>query len=129
MRFLMLYKPADTARIEAGIPPSPEEFARMTKLVEDGFKSGALLATEGCHPSSKGARVRRSGGQVTVTDGPFTESKELVAGFAIVRASSKEDAIEQARVFLDVAGDGVSEILQLHEASDFAAEFGASARQ
>jgi hypothetical protein len=122
MRFLTLYRPADTKDMEAGVPPSPQEMAAMGKLIEEGFKSGTLLATEGCQPSSKGARVRRSGGKVTVTDGPFTESKEIIGGFAIIRASSKEEAIEQAKRFLDVAGDGVSEIWQLHEQSDFAPE-------
>ena len=120
MRFLSLYKPADTARSEAGVPPTPEELATMGKLVEEGFKSGELLATEGCQPSSKGARVRRSGGKVTVTDGPFTETKELVAGLAILRASSREEAVEQAKRFLEVAGDGVTELYQLYEEADFA---------
>jgi hypothetical protein len=122
MRFLTLYKPADTKSMEAGVPPSQEEMAAMGKLIEDGFKSGVLLAAEGCQPSSKGARVRRSGGKVTVTDGPFTESKEIIGGLAIIRASSKEEAIEHAKRFLDVAGDGVSEIWQLHEDSAFASE-------
>jgi hypothetical protein len=122
MRFLTLYKPADTKSMEAGVPPSQEEMVAMGKLIEDGFKSGVLLAAEGCQPSSKGARVRRSGGKVTVTDGPFAESKEIIGGLAIIRASSKEEAIEQAKRFLDVAGDGVSEIWQLHEQSDFAPE-------
>jgi hypothetical protein len=122
MRFLTLYKPADTKSMEAGVPPSQEEMAAMGKLIEDGFKSGVLLAAEGCQPSSKGARVRRSGGKVSVTDGPFAESKEIIGGLAIIRASSKEEAIEHAKRFLDVAGDGVSEIWQLHEDSDFASE-------
>jgi hypothetical protein len=120
MRFLMLYKPADTKSMEAGVPPSAAEMAAMGKLIEEGFKSGTLLSTEGCAPSSKGARVRRSGGKDTVTDGPFTEAKEVIGGFAIVRAASKAEAVEYAKRFLDVAGDGVSEIYQLHEDSDFA---------
>jgi hypothetical protein len=115
MRYLMLYKPADTKSTEAGVPPTPEEMAAMGELIEEGVKAGTLLAAEGCQPSAKGARVRQSGGKVTVTDGPFTESKELVAGLAIVRANSKEEAIEHARNFLRVAGDGVSEIWQLHD--------------
>jgi len=85
-------------------------------------KSGTLLATEGCLPSAKGARVRLSGGKYTVTDGPFTESKELVAGFALIRANSKEEAIEQVKNFLKVAGDGETELRQIFEAPDFSAE-------
>jgi hypothetical protein len=94
----------------------------MGKLIEEGMKSGSLLATEGCLPSAKGARVRLSGGKYTVTDGPFTESKELVAGFALIQAKSKEDAIEQTKNFLKVAGDGETEIRQIFDAEDFAPE-------
>jgi len=82
------------------------------------MKAGQLLATEGCLPSALGARVRHTGGKVTVTDGPFTESKELVAGFAILQASSKEEAIEIAKTFLDVAGGGECEIRQIFTATD-----------
>ena len=87
----------------------------MGKLVEEGFKAGWLLATEGCLPTALGARVRRSNGKLAVTDGPFTESKEVVGGFAILKANSKEDAIELARQFLKVAGDGECELRQLYE--------------
>ena len=82
------------------------------------MSSGSLLATEGCLPSSKGARVRLSSGKFTVIDGPFTESKELVAGFALIRANSKEEAIEQTKKFLKTAGDGETEIRQVFEHSD-----------
>jgi hypothetical protein len=100
----------------------------MGKLVDEGFKSGRLLATEGCLPSAKGARVRLSEGKFTVTDGPFTESKELVAGFALIQADSKAEAIEYAKQFLQLAGDGESEIRQIFEVSDFLPEaFGAKA--
>jgi hypothetical protein len=119
MRFLTLYKPADTKSMEAGVPPTQEEMAAMGKLIEEGFRSGVLLAAEGCQPSAKGARVRLSGGKVTVTDGPFTESKEIIGGLAIIQAKSKAEAIEEAKRFLQVAGDGVSEIWQLHEQSAF----------
>ena len=111
MKFLSVYK-----TVERGVPPSQEEMATMGKLVEDGIKAGWLLATEGCLPSALGARVRSSGGKLTVTDGPFTESKELVAGFAILKANSKEEAIELARQFLRVAGDGECELRQIFEA-------------
>ena len=93
----------------------------MGKLIEDGFKSGWLLATEGCLPSALGARVRRSGDKITVTDGPFTESKEIIGGFALIRASSKQEAIELTKRFLDVAGDGESEIRQICEQPEAAA--------
>jgi hypothetical protein len=121
MRFLMIFKPdeAATKRNEAGVPPAAEEMAGMGKLIEEMAKAGVLLSTEGCQPSSKGARVRRAGAKVTVTDGPFTESKEVVGGFAIVKAASKAEAIEWARRFLAVAGNGESEILQLHEEAAF----------
>jgi hypothetical protein len=111
MRFLSIYKTA--AR---GVLPTQEEMARMSKLVEDGMKAGFLLAVEGCMPSATGARVRLSNGQLTVTDGPFTESKEVVGGLALLRANSKEEAIELAKQFLDVTGDGECEVRQLFEA-------------
>ena len=112
MRFLCLYKSSKPE----GTPPTKEEMERMGKLVEDGFKSGKLLATEGCLPSSKGARVRQTAGKYKVVDGPFSESKELVGGMAVIQADSKEEAIEQVKAFLKVAGDGETEIRQLYEA-------------
>ncbi|HEV2380948.1 MAG TPA: YciI family protein [Terriglobia bacterium] len=110
MRFLSVYKSP-----ERGLPPSQEEMARMGKLVEEGFKAGWLLATEGCLPSTLGAKVRRSGGNLTVTDGPFTEAKEVVGGFAILQAKSKEEAIELTKTFLKEVGDGECELRQLYE--------------
>jgi hypothetical protein len=88
----------------------------MGKLVEEGMKAGWLLATEGCLPSVLGARVRRTDGKLTVTDGPFTEAKEVVGGFAILKAGSKEEAIELARNFLSHVGDGECELRQLYDA-------------
>jgi hypothetical protein len=114
MRFLTIYK-----AVETNAPPTAGEMAAMGKLIEDMTKAGVLIATEGCQPSSKGARVRLSNGKVTVTDGPFTESKELIAGFAIIEAKSKAEAIEHCKTFLRVAGDGESEIRLLHEVSAF----------
>ena len=110
MRFLSIY-----THKERNTPPTPEEMSTMGKLVEEGFKSGWLLGTEGCLPTALGARVRRSGGKVSVTDGPFTEAKEVVGGFAILKANSKQEAIELARKFLAVAGDGECELRQLYE--------------
>jgi len=89
--------------------------AAMGQLVEEGRKAGWLLSTEGCLPTARGARVRRSEGQVTVTDGPFTESKEVVGGFAILQANSKEEAIELAKTFLSHVGQGECELRQLYE--------------
>jgi hypothetical protein len=108
VRFLSIYKTAET-----NTPPSPEHIAKMQKLVEDSMRSGVLLATEGCLPSVLGARVRLADGKVTVTDGPFTESKELVAGFAILQAGSKAEAIEITKNFLAVAGGGECEVRQI----------------
>ena len=111
MKFLSIYK-----TVERNAPPSQEEMAKMGKLVEEGMKAGWLLATEGCLPTALGARVRNSNGKVTVTDGPFTEAKEVVGGFAILRANSKEEAIQIARDFLKVAGEGECELRQIFEA-------------
>jgi hypothetical protein len=110
MRFLSIYK-----AVERNTPPSPEEMATMGKLVEEGFRAGWLLATEGCLPSTLGSRVRRSDGHVIVTDGPFAESKEVVGGFAILNAKSKEEAIELTKHFLSVVGQGECELRQLCE--------------
>jgi hypothetical protein len=111
MKFLSIYKTE-----ERGVPPSQEEMAAMGKLIEEGMKAGWLVATEGCLPSALGARVRISNGTVTVTDGPFTEAKELVGGFAILRANSKEEAIQLAKEFLAVVGTGECELRQIYEA-------------
>lgn len=89
----------------------------MGKLIEQGFKEGWLVSTEGCLPSALGARVRSSQGQITVTDGPFTESKELVGGFAILQAKSKAEAIQLAKDFLQVVGEGECELRQIWEES------------
>ena len=115
MRYLCLYKPSKPE----GAPPTQQEIATMGKLIEDMTKAGVLLSTEGCQPSSKGARVRLANGKFAVTDGPFTEVKEVVGGFALIQAKSKEEAIEWTKRFLEVAGDGETEIRLLHEMSDF----------
>jgi hypothetical protein len=119
MRFMMIYKPADITDMEAGVPPTQDEIAKMGKFIEEMAKSGVLLATDGLQPSSKGARVRLSGGKLTVTDGPFTETKELIAGFAIVQVKSKAEVIELAGRFLKLAGDGESEIRLMHDTPAF----------
>ena len=82
------------------------------------MKAGRLLSTGGCLPSALGARVRRSGAKVSVTDGPFSEAKEVVGGCAILEVPSKAEAIEAVRRFLDVVGDGVCEVRQMYEGGD-----------
>jgi hypothetical protein len=113
MKFLSVYKTA-----ERGVPPSAEEMTRMGKLVEEGMRNGSLLAVEGCMPSAAGARVRLLNGKVTVTDGPFAESKEVIGGLAVLQANSKAEAIKLVEDFLQVAGDGECELRQLFEAGE-----------
>jgi hypothetical protein len=110
MRYLSIFKSRET-----GAPPTPEHIAKMTALIEKFSRSGHLLSTEGCLPSALGMRVRKDGSKVTVKDGPFTESKEVVGGFALLQADSKEEMIALTREFLDVAGDGECEVRQLYE--------------
>ena len=117
MKFLSIYQTAET-----GVPPTQEEIAKMGKLIEEMSATGELIATEGCLPSAKGARVRRAGSKMTVIDGPFTESKEIVAGFALLEAKSKEHAIEMTKRFLQVAGDGICELRQVYMPGDLDAE-------
>jgi hypothetical protein len=107
---------------EAGVPPSPELVEAMGKLMEESACEGVLLAAEGVHPSSKGARLSFSGGRRTVTDGPFAEAKELIAGFAVLQVESKEEAIEWATRFADVIGDVEIEVRQVVEMSDLPPE-------
>lgn len=112
MKFLSIYK-----TVERAAPPTREEMERMGKLIEEGMKAGWLVSTEGCFPSALGAWVRSDNGKVTISDGPFTESKELVGGCAILRVNSKQEAIELAKKFLSVAGGGECELRQLYEAA------------
>ena len=112
MRFLSIYMCP-----ERNSPPTQAEMARMGEMVEDWMKSGKLLATEGCMPSSLGARVRLDNGKHAVSDGPFTESKEVVGGFAILDALSKEVAVQYVKEFLDVVGGGQCELRQLCDAN------------
>jgi hypothetical protein len=113
MRFMMIYKPANFKDSEAGIPPTQQHMAAMGKLIGELVQSGVLLATDGLMASSKGARVKQSDGKVVVTDGPFTETKELIGGFAIFQLQSKAEAIELTKRFLQTAGDGDVEIRQM----------------
>ena len=119
MRYMTLWKPDAS---ESDTPPTEAEMENMGRLIGEMAASGVLIATDGLQPSAKGARVRRKGDKLTVVDGPFTESKELVAGFAIVDVDSLEQAIELTKNFLAVAGDGESEIRLMHEVAAYAAE-------
>jgi hypothetical protein len=117
MRFLGLLR-AD-ASSEAGEMPPPEMFEKMGALMEQITKAGVLLATDGLKPSSFGKRVKLSGGKVTVTDGPFTESKELVASYAVYQTATLDEAVYWTTRFLEVLGEGECEIRPIFEASDF----------
>jgi len=97
MRFLSIYK-----TVERNTPPTAEHVAQMTKLIEEGMRNGTLISTEGCLPTALGARVRQADGKVTVTDGPFTESKEVVGGYALIEASSYDEALVLATRFMDL---------------------------
>jgi hypothetical protein len=111
MRFLCMYKSSKPE----GTPPTQQEMAEMGQLIEESMKSGVLLATEGCLPSAAGARIRLAGKKFSVTDGPFTEAKEQIGGFALIQATSKQEAIEFIKNFMKVAGDGETEIRQVFE--------------
>jgi hypothetical protein len=107
---------------EANEPPSPELMAKMGPFMEEVTRAGVLLATDGLQPSSKGARVKMVGGKATVTDGPFTESKELIASYALLQVKSMAEAVHWTARFLEVLGEGECELRPLFEASDFPAD-------
>jgi hypothetical protein len=118
MRFMILVKATKSS--EAGEMPDERLLTEMGKYNEELVNAGVMLAGEGLHPSSKGARVKFSGGQRTVIDGPFTETKELVAGFWLFEVKSKEEAIEWVkRCPNPMEGESEIEIRQVFEASDF----------
>jgi hypothetical protein len=124
MRFMMITNA--TKDSEAGKPPDPRMMEAVVKLTEELTKSGVLVSTGGLHPSSQGATIRLSGGKITVTDGPFTEAKEIIGGYAIVDVKSKEQVVELAKRFwqitADIMGpsyDGGGTILRMWDASDF----------
>ena len=123
MRFMLLVKATEES--EAGKMPSQEMLEAMTKFNEEMVRAGILLAGEGLQPSSKGARVTfKSGSAPTVTDGPFTETKELVAGFWIIDVKSREEAIEWVkRCPNPMEGESEIEIRQVFEADDFGEAF------
>jgi hypothetical protein len=126
MRFMMLLKAnKDT---EAGVMPERKTLEAMGRYNEELARAGVLRGGEGLHPSSKGARVRFSGGKPTVVDGPFPETKELIAGFWIIEVKSRDEAIEWARRIpfdpdVHFGGEGEVELRQIFEAADFGDEF------
>ncbi len=122
MKFLILVKATQDS--EAGVMPSEKLLAEMGKFNEELVKAGIMLSGEGLHPSSKGARVRFSGTRRTVVDGPFSETKELVAGFWLWQVKSREEAIEWVkRCPNPMLEDSEIEIRQVFEAEDFGAAF------
>ncbi len=128
MRFMVLVK-AD-ANTEAGVLPGERLLNEMGKDNEELMRAGVLLAGEGLHPSSKGARVRLSGDTRTVTDGPFAETKELISGFWLLQVKSKDEAVEWAKRIPNAEGaDFEVEIRQVFEPEDFGPEFTPEARE
>jgi len=122
MRFMVIVKASKDS--EAGVMPNQKLLAEMGKFNEDLVKAGVLLAGEGLHPTSKGKRVKFSGAKRTVVDGPFTETKELIAGFWLWQVRSLEEAIEWVKRCPNPhEGESEIEIRQVFEAEDFGAEF------
>ena len=111
-----------TEHSEAGAPPSKELMERMGTFVEEVTKAGVMLATDGLLPSAKGKRIRLKGGKVTIIDGPFTESKELVASYALFQVKSMDEAIHWTTRFLQVLGQGECELRPIFEPEDFSTE-------
>ena len=111
MRFISIFTHEPTNR-----PPTEAEMATMGKLIEDGMKAGWLIATEGVNFGATGVRVSKSSnGKITVTDGPFAETKEVIGGYALLKAANKDEVIELTRRFLNVVGQGTCEIYELYE--------------
>ena len=122
MRFMVIVKA--NADSEAGVMPSTEQLTAMGNYNEELVKAGVMLAGEGLHPSSRGARVRfDTEGRTTVVDGPFAETKELIAGFWIIQASSKDEAVEWVKRIPNVTGEESEiEVRQVFDVEDFGAE-------
>jgi hypothetical protein len=127
MRFMVIVKATpESETIQPGAPlPDPQGFADMNKCIDEMMAAGVLVGYEGLHPSSKGARVRFSGTARTVTDGPFAETKELIAGFMILRVNSLEEAIGWVKRMPSGSTDGESdvEVRQIFEPEEFGANF------
>ena len=127
MRFMIIRK-ADKDT-EAGVMPTQELLAAMMKYNEELVKAGAMLEGEGLHPTSKGSRVTFKDGKPSVIDGPFTETKEIIAGFTMIQVRSKEEALEWVKRWPVEDGDVTLEVRQVFEAEDFGAEFAPELRQ
>jgi hypothetical protein len=110
MKFLMTYFPDPNAQ-----PPTPEKLAELGAFTERNVKSGVVLLTGGLVRPSRGLQLKCEAGKTRVIDGPFAETKELIDGFALVEAASREEAVRIAGEFMAVAGDGTAEILQVYE--------------
>jgi hypothetical protein len=110
------------AESEAGAPPSRELIERMGSFVEEITKAGVMLATDGLQPTARGKRVGLADGKFTVIDGPFTESKELIASYALFQVQSMDEAVHWTKRFLEVLGKGECELRPIFEASDFSPE-------
>ena len=123
MRFIVMVMA--TKESEADVPPKPEAFVAMQGYNEQAVKAGVLLAAEGLAPTSKGARVKFKGDQRSVIDGPFTETKELVAGFSIIKVNSLQEAIEWVKRSPNIFPNGEAEveIRKLMEVEDFGEGF------
>ncbi len=116
MRYMALLK---GNRESESYVPSKEDAERMGKVIEEGMSAGWLIATDGLHPSSRTSRLNLAGGKRTITDGPFAESKELIASYALLKVGSKEEAIERTWQFLDLIGGGEVELWQVYDPEDF----------
>ena len=121
MRFMVIMIPGSRAKYEGGAMPDPKLLDAMMKYNEELSKAGVMLGGEGLHPSSKGALIRFSGGKPTVTDGPFTETRELIGGFWMWQVKSKAEALEWARRCPAQDGDTL-ELRQVQEPEDFGPE-------
>ena len=110
MKFLMTYAGKPNAK-----PPTPQQMAAIGAYTQRNIESGVVKLTGGLVRPSKGIQLRCDAGKVSVTDGPFAETKELIDGFALVEAKSKEEAIAMASAFMQVAGDGTAEVLQVFD--------------
>jgi len=112
MKFLMTYES------NSKVPPTPEQMAAIGKFSQEMAASGKLLMTGGLVRPTKGTRVQLTGGKFTATDGPYAETKELIDGFALIKVDSREEALEIAQRFMNVAGDGQGEVLQVFDSAD-----------
>ena len=112
MRYISIF----THERKNNVPPTEAEMASMGKLIEEGMKKGWLIATEGVQFGQEGVRVeKKTAGEIIVTDGPFTEAKEVIGGYALLRADSKAEVVELCRRFLGVVGQGTCEVHELFE--------------